>query len=548
MLAACGAPPAPPAKPVVVERPMPKLLAPMPADPGARGAAYLAQVALRLQPGWGQFLDDCRLRLPESHPLNRLELAARIELEIDGAGRITDVQLATSGNPDFDRAVRDALADASPLPAPPPDLMSDDDRVHVRWLFARDRRQAGPATAEVAFVELPLGGVIEYWLDNHELARAARRIATAPPDDVRTAAIQALALAVLEEAFRKTEDAGVRAALDAVRAAKLRELAGDVHGFLAPTFDADLRRSAIATIRALNDTGAVSELARHLAEDLHTQLAAAEAAALVSLGSGQVAATALAAALDTPGDPDPVALEAAGSVAVPQLAHRLAGWSARGDARTRAGVCAVAPLADPAHAARWIDAGLRDADATVRARCAEAAGVHGIKPALPRLRELTRDRDRTVRARAVTAIAAVYPAHLPHLADDPAGEVRAAYAAALATDSAELRALADDRDAEVRAAAWAALVAAGVHDAGARAVHDPSPEVRRAAVPALPDDVVERLASADDSPDVRGAALVEWARRRGRTASEPVLLARIAETQRGSPDRVAAALAWLLAR
>ena len=29
----------------------------------ARGAAYLTAVALQLQPGWGQFLDDCRLRL-----------------------------------------------------------------------------------------------------------------------------------------------------------------------------------------------------------------------------------------------------------------------------------------------------------------------------------------------------------------------------------------------------------------------------------------------------------------------------------------------------
>src|SRR6187455_1788723 len=83
----------------------PRLLPPLPADPAARGAAYLDQVALQLQPGWGQFLDDCRLRLPASHALNTMTLAATVDLAVDRRGRIVDIDLHGSGNADFDEAV-----------------------------------------------------------------------------------------------------------------------------------------------------------------------------------------------------------------------------------------------------------------------------------------------------------------------------------------------------------------------------------------------------------------------------------------------------------
>src|SRR5437773_4265581 len=103
VLFACGhGAPAPPAPQPHVRR----LLPPAPIDPGARGAAYLTAVAMQLQPIWGQFLDDCRLWLPASHPLNHMALSATVELVIDRKGQIADVRLATSGNRDFDRAVR----------------------------------------------------------------------------------------------------------------------------------------------------------------------------------------------------------------------------------------------------------------------------------------------------------------------------------------------------------------------------------------------------------------------------------------------------------
>ncbi|HTR56313.1 MAG TPA: TonB family protein [Kofleriaceae bacterium] len=513
------------------------------ADQSARGATYLARVALQLQPGWGQFLDDCRLRLPASHPLNQLGLAAHVELAVDATGKLVAVELASSGNADFDRAVREALTDAAPLPSPPAELRSDDDLVHLRWLFARDRRQAGPATAEVVMVEQPLVHVVHRLIIHHQLERAARRITKAPANAERTEAIDWLVFEVLDEAVA----AHTRAAIDAIAAVSDHELESYIEALLADPADADLRRAAIAAAVRLHDTKAAPVLATQLADDLraHSQLAVTDAEALVALGFASTARDAVAAVLAAPGEPDPIALEAAGRVTMPELAGRLAGWLAHGGPRTRAGVCAAASTLPDG--ARWIEVGLRDGDASVRARCAEAAGTARIASALPRLRELARDRDRVVRARAVTALARLDRTRLVHLADDPAPEVRAAYAAALAGDGPELRALADDRDADVRAAAWHGLAAAGVHDVAARVADDPSPDVRRAALPVLPTDVVHRLASGDDSPDVRGAALVEWARRRGRAEAESELLARIAAAPDGSPDRVAAALAWLLA-
>jgi len=108
--AGCGAVagPAPPSSTGV-----PRLLPPAALDLHAPGAAYLTSVAVQLQPDWGQFLADCRLRLPASHPLNAMTLAATAELAIDPAGRVTAARIATpSASPDFDRAVTDVLADA----------------------------------------------------------------------------------------------------------------------------------------------------------------------------------------------------------------------------------------------------------------------------------------------------------------------------------------------------------------------------------------------------------------------------------------------------
>lgn len=161
-----------------------------------------------------------------------------------------------------------------------------------------------------------------------------------------------------------------------------------------------------------------------------------------------------------------------------------------------------------------------------------------------RLRELARDRDLSVRARAVAAIGALDPAHPVRAADDPAAEVRAAFAAT-ATE-AELRALAADREPEVRATALTVL-GDRARDLAARAVVDRSAAVRRAAAGVL--DNAELLArlSRDDSPEVATAALVKLTALHGRTALTSQLLGQLAAAPAGSTERARIALAWLLA-
>jgi HEAT repeat protein len=516
----------------------PKLASPDELDLRAPGAAYLAIVGGRLQPGWSQFLADCRQRLPAEHPLNSMTLAATAELAIDPGGHLTIATIAApSGNSDFDRAVRDVLADAHEVAAPPRDLLADDDRVHVRWLFARDRRQAGPATAELISVRLPVATVVPRLIAAGELGRAAHRIAIAPSEQGAAAATRAVMVAAIAEALADTADERVRiSALDAVQRGKLAELAPNVRAIIAPTTGAELRADAIVTAGALGDEAAVPRLLDALPGDLGEQpaVAVAEARALVALGRGGDAARVIAAALPTSAAAFAIAPTPS---RVPALTAKFASY----DAPTRAALCGALPV---------LAAGLRDADATVRASCADAAVAHASSAIVARLIELARDRDRTVRAHAIAALAQLAPQRLP-IVDDEAPSVRAAYALALAKLPARapaLHALASDRDADVRAAAWHALAVAhaGTGDADAAAA-DVSAAVRAAVVASLGDGAALAKLVADDAPDVRSAALIRLAQLRGRAATEPDLLARLAEAPPASAERVRIALAWLLA-
>lgn len=541
---------------------VPRLLPPLPVDPAARGAAYLNQVALQIEPGWGQFLDDCRLRLGKTHPLNQMTLVSTAQFLVDTHGEISNLEVSSSGYPDFDQAVRDALADASPLAPPPADLMSDDDHVHLRWLFARDRRQAGPATAAVVDVDLPVAEVVGRLVARGDLSRAAVRVRRAPPGDARTAAMLRVMTAALREALSSPDGASRRAAVDAIGRARVTALAPDVRGLLDSTIDTELRLVAISTVLALEDRDASHLLTKQLAADIvdHPRLALAEAHALVALGkSAEVTAT-LDQMLANADAPNPIALQVLAFAPMRTMAGRLPGWLHHRDARVRAGACA-ALAGQPS----WplIAEGLRDPDATVRAACIDTVHARAADPkaasALPRVRSLVHDRDRTVRAHALAALVVLDAAHLVSAVDDPASEVRAAFASALATAlpseaQDDLRVLIDDRDPEVRAAAWSSLVVLAAAPAdratlALHAVHDTAPQVRLAALPAVDDDeALAEVAATDDSPDVRTSAIVLLAGRRGRAAVENDLLGRLAAAPTATAERVRIALAWLLAR
>ncbi len=555
--AACGG--APTAAPVRRVALPPALGVPDAIAPDARGASYLTVIAESIQPNWAHFLEDCRVRLVATHPLNSMTLLAVVELAIDRTGKIMGISIATSGSADFDLAVRDVLADAARVEPPPAELLSDDDRVHVHWLFARDRRQAGPAGASVLDIQLPLLGVIDRLLKQGELVRAARRIAIAPSDPDRLVAAERVMTATLAEALGSIGAGARKTAVEAIGRAQVRALAEPVRALLSPMTDTELRLVAVEAAARLGDQAAVTVIATMLPGDFqnYPRLALAETAALVALGQRDRAAAIVRRALETDGSVS--ALHAHAIVPDLQLAPRLAAWFARGDARTRAAVCAAVPSAWSAQPV--VLRGLRDPDATVRAACAETAtrqvrtpqadrratdpATRIGAPALAALRELVRDRDRVVRARAVAALAVIDPRRVTRASTDAAPEVRAA--AVAAASEAELRTLAEDPDPAVRAAALAAI-GERTPELLARGAVDIAPQVRLAVIDGLTDEALLEKLGVDDSPEVATAAVVKLATHRGRTAMATPLLTRLAAAPPGSAERVRIALGFLLAR
>lgn len=554
---ACSGEPGPPPERPVLRPSSPALPSLQPIDPHARGATYLTALGGHIQPRWGQFLEDCRLRLPGDHPLNIPSLTADVELVIDAAGKLEPRLVHGSGNADFDAAALEVLRDVPATP-PPDDLESDDGRVHVHWVFARDRRQAGPATAKVIAIELPLVATVQRLVVAHGIVRAARRLLVARPGDPeRLAATELVMIAALREGLASADGATRQAALEAVARAGLAILAPEVHALIAGG-QVEQRAQAVATAAALGDPRVVPVLADDLVLDLaeRPELALAKLSALVTLGARADAARAIAAGLAAPTRKRALATAIAALAIAPdpKRAAQLATWFARGDAEVRQAVCAALPAAAPTRAAALITRGLQDADASVRAACVAAAtrgGTATVAPALlARLTRLARDRDEAVRASAIAALGLLAPTQVPSAArHDRAPRVRAA-AAAGATE-AELDELARDPDADVRAAAIAALVArphAQVAERASAAARDPASQVQRAAIAGITDDAVLEKLAGDDDPEVATAALTRYAERRGRSAVTVPLLARLVVATPKSLERVRIARSWLLAR
>ncbi|HEY4056736.1 MAG TPA: hypothetical protein VGM39_09005, partial [Kofleriaceae bacterium] len=182
-----------------------KLQAPLALDATAPGAVYLTLFAAHVQPNWAQFLEDCRLRLPPTHPLNDAKLVAVAELAISRTGAVTLGAVGTSGNADFDQAVADVMGDVHSVEPPPTDLLGDDDQLHLAWTFARDGRQAGAAAARMLPLRQDVVEVTTRLLDHGELTRAAGRVALDKGVGTDQAACL-VAIAALREALAGSVD------------------------------------------------------------------------------------------------------------------------------------------------------------------------------------------------------------------------------------------------------------------------------------------------------------------------------------------------------
>jgi TonB family protein len=560
------------------------LTAPAPGDPAAFGATYLDGIYPAFRDGWAAFLEDIRLRLPPSHPLNSPTLEATLLIVANKKGEVIDVQVQRpSGNDDFDQAARDVARDAGPFPAPSRDLLSDDDRLYLTWLFARDQRQAGLATAKVTRIEWALDRAVTKFLDGGDLAAASARVAAAASAATSAAALDPvlvmadrLFLSAIREALRSPDPAVQRVAIAAAAEARLAAAGPELRTLAETAADVANRAAALEALGAIKDVGAAPMTLAALERDAGAtaEVTAAAAAALAAMGKGADAGAVVERWL-TEGRPGQTASQKARTWAalialrelpMPSAVPELDRLTKAGDPRVAAAACTALGTTASASAEVWksLRKGLDDADASVRAACARGAATaaeRGSKSrsAFWRSAELLRDRDERVRAGAVRAAARIDPARaaqeLQVLAREKSPPVlialTAAWGAIGPAPQKQLTTLAGHPDPAVRAAAVAALAARSDDTsraaAAARAV-DPDPRVRVAAVPAVRDPAQLVTLAEDSAPEVRSAAVVALAKLRGRRAILVEQTQAVAAAPPASPERVSLALGWFLAR
>ncbi len=563
--------------------PPPALDAPDVPDPQALGLAYLELLAPRIGAGWQQFIEDCRLRLPPAHPLNSPTLATSLGLVIDPQGRLVDVSMVTaSGNQDFDEAALAVIGDAGPFPAPDRAALSDDGNVYVTWLLARDRRQAGVATARLDRVEWSIDRAVPHFLATGDVTEAARRVvaaATAAGELERPRVVE-LAAQVMIGAVTEglaSADVGVqRLAIDAAAHGRVLAAAPALRSIATGAIDVGQRGAALAALAMIGDRDAVASLTTVLATDqgANVELTGGAARALVALGAGDVVAHQVAAWLELGRRSHDAAARTATwaavvTGAVVPVPSAIADWrrlAVDHDLSLRGAACRAAGSL-PNEDAAWgvTRRGIGDADASVRASCAQAiaaaARAGGRSPAATRLViGLLKDRDERVRAAAVAALAALDPSRagkeLPAVAGDRSPAVAAALAGAWGplpgpAAFANLAALAGHEQPAVRAAAIAALAARG-DDASQERLRalagDVEPALRAQAVAALHDRAALEAAATDPDPGVRVAAAGQVIAVRGRADSLIDVASAIAASPPSSPERVRLAGAWLAAK
>jgi TonB family protein len=562
-------------------------------DPGQFGLAYLEKIYPAISGGWGAFLEDARLRLPPDHALNSPTLEAKIEIVVDDHGGVERVtRLSSSGNADFDQVAEEVAREAGPFPAPPRELLSDDDKLYVTWLFARDRRQAGVATAELRRTEWPLAQAVPKFIESGNLTEAARRLQRAAGDGgaatgPEAAQLDELATRVMVAALReglRSEDVAVqRIAIDGVIDAAaadgtngrevLAPAARELRSIADGSVEIEVRARAIVALGAIGDRDAVTFLADILAKDqgANPALSGAAAGALVTLGAGDTAAKTITGWLKS-GQRAQLggALATLARAAVPGTTAEIAKQTGHTDLGVRIAACGAlgtsAGLGKDANAWKGIRKGLDDRDATVRAACARAAADAAAagarnKTAYWRLVELFKDRDSRVRGGAVLAAMRLSPTtvgqELARFGKEKDVHVLAALAEGYAVVPGDKGAppkrlvdLAGHADADVRVAAVRALASRkepAAQKVAASLIVDNDLEVRLAALDAIDDPEQLATLSKDATPEVAAAAESRRLVRLGRRAALGEALGVVAESPASSGGRVRAAAAWLRA-
>jgi len=103
-------------------------------------ASYLNQIHNRLHPIFADSFLASLGNLPGSHPMNRPEISANLEIVLDQEeGRIVRMGITkTSGVTAFDIAALESVQRAQPFGMPPREIISPDGNVYFHWEFYRN--------------------------------------------------------------------------------------------------------------------------------------------------------------------------------------------------------------------------------------------------------------------------------------------------------------------------------------------------------------------------------------------------------------------------
>lgn len=125
-------------------------------------AVYVARMHRRIHAVWGfGFLRELDRR-PDSDPMNNESLYVELELAINPDGSLEKFGVVkTSGVTAFDVAALHTVYELAPFDVTPRAIRSKDNRVHLRWGFARDWRACGTFNTQTYILtEVPRGSTV----------------------------------------------------------------------------------------------------------------------------------------------------------------------------------------------------------------------------------------------------------------------------------------------------------------------------------------------------------------------------------------------------
>jgi TonB family protein len=557
---------------------------PDPPPPDKMGLSYLKMVHAKLRPAWRAFVNDARLRLPPSHALNDTKLFVELDVTVGAKGSLRGIAVATSsGNNDFDQAALEIARDAAPFPLPERDMISDDDLLHLRWLFARDRRLAGVSTARIDRILWPVERSIPKYLATGNLETAAQRLEgainkeLAAANPARKKQLMALgrriAVVGLRQALQGKKVEIQRAAVRAAAIARAPEVAPQLRTLATSVVDHGVRTEAVRALGLTGNEASIPLLESILRGERGTGGQSAVAAeALVRLGRGAKVVAEIQRRLGSAKDEEreKALTIAALAPAPPAISSFRKLLRSRGTAKAiRIKACTAlgraATKGNRRAALTGLLAGTRAGDAAVRAACMRGIGVGAAAGMRSRgafwrsVELLKKDRDERVRAASVLAAARLQPTLFKNvlylMTRERSTQVFAALAEALgyAPGRAAFRwlvKLARHKDAEVRLAAARSLTKRTEPKAKsllASMIKDKVLEIRLIAIDVL--DGASALApylGAHESR-VRMQALLAYVRQKGKLAALPEILGRLRQSGAGSIERARVASAWLAA-